>query len=62
MTSRIKDENTDFLGLLEKYEISLGKIENYEITQGSSVAFDKYLEEVKRKKEEKNGNEREYYE
>ena len=48
-----KEENTDFLGLLEKYQITLGKIENYEITQGSSVAFENYLEEVKRKKEER---------
>ena len=40
--------------LLEKYEITLGKIENYEVTQNTSVAFENYKterENQKRKRE-----------
>jgi DNA polymerase III epsilon subunit-like protein len=48
-----KEENTDFLGLLEKYQIQLGKIENYEVTQATSVAFESHLEEVRKRKEER---------
>ncbi len=39
--------------LIEKYEITLGKIENYEITQSDSVAFSKFKEERERAKEER---------
>lgn len=48
-----KEAETDFVGLLEKYQISLGKIENYEITQATSVAFDAHLEEVRKRKEDR---------
>ena len=36
--------------LLEKHEISLGKIENYEITQNSSTAFEKYKKDREKAK------------
>ncbi len=48
-----KEEKTDFSGLLEKYGVTLGKIENYEITQNTSKVYIKYLEEVAQKKEER---------
>ena len=48
-----KEENVDFLGLLEKYQITLGKIENHEITQNTSVGFEKHVAEVAKRKEER---------
>lgn len=39
--------------LLEKHEITLGKIENYEITQNDSTAFRKFREVRERAKEER---------
>ena len=48
-----KEAETDFAGLIEKYQISLGKIENYEITQATSVAFNKHLELIRTRKEER---------
>ncbi len=46
--------------LLEKYEIKTGRIENYEITQSTSSAFDRHLQEVARKKETRENNRREF--
>ncbi len=39
--------------LIEKYQITLGKIENYEITQSDSAAFSRFKEERERAKEER---------
>lgn len=48
-----KEEGLAFSALIEKYGISLGFIENYEVTQNSSAAQRAYLEEVARRKEER---------
>ena len=48
-----KEEGLSFAGLLEKYQITLGKIENYEITQNTSAAFVAHKREIERKKEER---------
>ena len=48
-----KEENCSLVELFEKYSITLGRIKNYEVTQNTSVAQEKYLAEVKRKKEER---------
>ena len=51
-----KAEGMNFSQLLEKYEITLGKIENYEIEQGfstSSIAYKQWLEEQKTEREKK---------
>ena len=34
-----KAENATFVELLEKYQITVGRIENYEVTQNTSVSF-----------------------
>ena len=48
-----KELQTDFSGLLKHYEITMGRIENYEITQNTSVAHKAHLENVAKKKEER---------
>ena len=48
-----KEAQMDFVGLLEKYQIKLGKIENYEVTQATSTAFEAHLEAVRLRKEER---------
>jgi hypothetical protein len=48
-----KELQTDFLGLLEHYQITMGRIENYEITQNTSVFHQKHLEKIAKKKEER---------
>lgn len=48
-----KELQTDFAGLLNYYQITMGRIENYEITQNTSVAYKLHLETVARKKEER---------
>ena len=48
-----KEEQVDFVGLLNRYQITLGKIEEYEVTQNTSTAYEEYLEEARRKKEER---------
>ena len=48
-----KEFGVSFLGLLEKHQITLGKIENYEVVQNTSVAYEAHLEDVRRKKEER---------
>ncbi len=50
---RAAGEGVTFAQLLEKYRITLGKIDNYEITPPSSVAFIEYKQEQERKKEER---------
>ena len=47
------EENCTLSQLLEKYQITLGRIENYEITQNSSVASVAFKAEQERKKEER---------
>ena len=48
-----KEEGLNFVELLEKYEITLGKIENHEVTQSESTAQRAYLLEAAKKKEER---------
>lgn len=45
--------DTSLLGLIEKYQITLGKIENYQITQNDSAAFRAFREARERAKEER---------
>ena len=45
-----KAENATFAQLLEKYQISVGKIENYEITQNTSTAFEKFKKQREKQK------------
>ena len=47
------EENCTFAQLLEKYQITSGKIENYEIEQGTSAALESYKKEKERLKEER---------
>jgi len=48
-----KEENTDLAGLLHKYSITLGRIENYEITQNTSLPYEAHLEQIAKRKEER---------
>ena len=48
-----KEEGLTFLELLEKYQITLGKIQNYEITQTTSTAFVEYKKAQEKRKEER---------
>ncbi len=56
-----KDEGVTLAGLLQKYQITLGKIENYEITPPSSVPLLAYREEQERRKEERDRKKVEFY-
>ena len=46
-----KAENATFVELLEKYQITVGRIENYEVTQNTSVSFERYKTEREKQKE-----------
>ena len=48
-----KAENCSLQGLLEKYSVTMGKMENYEITQTTSVALEEYKKAREKAKEEK---------
>ena len=48
-----KAEGCSFPALIEKYQITLGRIENYEITQTTSVAQIAYKQEQEKKREER---------
>lgn len=48
-----KAENCSLVSLMEKYEVTAGKIEDYAITQTTSIAAQKYKEERERAKEER---------
>ena len=48
-----REEGLDFTGLLEKYGVSLGEIKDYEITQNTSTRFMAHLQEVAKRKEER---------
>ncbi len=56
-----KEEGVTLSGLLEKYQIRLGKIENYEITQNSSAALVEHKADQERKKEEREKKKIEFY-
>lgn len=56
-----KEEGLTFRQLLEKYQITLGKIENYEIMQMSSVALVEYKAAQERRKEEREQKKAEFY-
>ncbi len=56
-----KEEGRTLSALLEKYEITLGKIENYEITQASSRALDEYRLAQEKRKEEREKKKTEFY-
>ena len=48
-----KEEGCSFIQLLQKYQITPGKIENYQTTPCESVEHQKYLAEALRQKEER---------
>ena len=56
-----KEENLDFPSLLEKYQITLGKIENYQIEQNYSVASIAYKKKLEQDKEERERRKAEFY-
>ena len=56
-----KEEGLTFQGLLEKYQITLGKIENYEIVQMNSTALIEYKAAQERRKEEREQRKAEFY-
>ena len=56
-----KAEKLTFPALLEKYQITMGRIENYEIRQNTSVAFMAYKQEQERKKEERERRKAEFH-
>ena len=56
-----KEEGLTFLQLLEKYEMTLGKIEDYEIAQMSSTALVEYKAAQERRKEEREQKKAEFY-
>ncbi len=56
-----KEEGMTFSELLQKYEITLGKIENYEISPPISRALVEYKAEQERKKEERESKKAEFY-
>ena len=56
-----KEANCTLLELIEKYGVRLGRIENYEIAQTTSTAHAKHIEEVARRKEEREKNRAAFY-
>ncbi len=56
-----KEEGCTLFELLQKYEVTLGKIENYEITTASSRALAQYREEQERRREEREKKKVEFY-
>ncbi len=56
-----KEAGTDLMGLLERYEITLGRIENYEITQTTSAAFARYKLDQEKRREEREKKKVEFY-
>ena len=56
-----KAEGLNFAQLLEKYQITMGRIENYEIRQNTSVAFVEYKQAQERKKEERERKKAEFH-
>lgn len=58
---RAEGEDVTLTDLLEKYHITLGKIENYEITQTTSAAFVAYKKEVEKRKDERERKKAEFH-
>lgn len=58
---RAEGEDVILPDLIEKYQITLGKIENYEIEQTTSVGLEEYRAEQERKKEERERAKIEFY-
>ncbi len=56
-----KEEGLSLPALLQKYGITLGKIEDYEITQNTSTRLIEYKAEQERKKEEREKKRIEFY-
>ena len=56
-----KEEGLTFSQLLEKYEITLGRIENYEITLNTSRAYMEYKAAQEKKKEAREQKKAEFY-
>ena len=56
-----KSAGLSFPQLLEKYQITLGRIENYEIRQNTSVGFREYKQAQERKKEERERRKAEFH-
>ena len=56
-----KAENLSFTQLLEKYQITTGRIENYEIRQNTSVGYVKFKQEQERRKEERERRKAEFH-
>lgn len=57
-----KEENASLPDLIEKYEITLGKIENYEVQQTYSTASAKYKRDAERLKEQREKARAEFHE
>ena len=56
-----KAEGLNFMQLLEKYQITTGRIENYEIRQNTSVGYAQYKQEQERRKEERERRKAEFH-
>lgn len=56
-----KAEGLNFMQLLEKYQITTGRIENYEIRQNTSVGYVQYKQEQERRKEERERRKAEFH-
>ena len=56
-----KAEGLSFTQLLEKYQITTGRIENYEIRQNTSVGYVKFKQEQERRKEERERRKAEFH-
>ncbi len=58
---KAEGKGTTLADLIEKYKITLGRIENYEIVQTTSVGLEEYRAEQERKKEERERTKIEFY-
>ena len=56
-----KAEGLNFTQLLEKYQITTGRIENYEIRQNTSVRYMQYKQEQEQRKEERERRKAEFH-
>ena len=56
-----KAEGLNFMQLLEKYQITTGRIENYEIRQNTSVGYAQYKQKQERRKEERERRKAEFH-
>jgi DNA polymerase III alpha subunit (gram-positive type) len=56
-----KAEGLNFTQLLEKYQITTGRIENYEIRQNTSVGYAQYKQEQEKRKEDRERRKAEFH-